>query len=157
MRVLFVLLFCFISWGATADWQYTKWGMSADEVLAASKGKLKNCTPAACKGKNTDSATPRHIGRYQSGEFQFTVVTLFNNKSGKLVTVSLELNDPTQWASLVGALRGRYGEPASSSKTQIMSLWVWREKNDQISVIAIGQDHVTLSYSPRLTDSNKGL
>lgn len=152
-----VFLFGLCARNASADWQYTKWGMSPEEVLVASKGKLKPCTPSACKGKNTDSATPKHYGEYRSGEFRFTIVTLFNNRTGKLSTVSLQLLDPTQGPSLIGALRTRYGEPANSSRTQIMSLWIWREKADQISVLSIGDSHFTLTYQPRLTESNKGL
>lgn len=64
---------------ASADWQYTKWGMSADQVLRAAKGALQPCTPAACRGRNTEQDEPKLYGAYSSGSFQFNAFFPFRS------------------------------------------------------------------------------
>ena len=157
MRFRLLVAALLISTPALSDWQYTKWGMSPDEVIAASKTKLKPCTPAACKGQSTGRHTALSFGEYRSGEFTFRLFALFDNISQKLTVINLELKDPSQAPSLIGALRGRYGEPVDRSKSPILSTWIWREPRTQISLIMIGETHATLQYSARMTDSNKGL
>ena len=43
-------LVCFSS--ASADWQYTRWGMTLDEVIAAADGKAKKYTDS---GQDTEN------------------------------------------------------------------------------------------------------
>jgi hypothetical protein len=142
---------------ARADWQYTKWGMTPEQVLAASKGKLRRCSVDACKGQATDNTAAQFYGEYVAGEFFFTVYTMFDKRSNKLTSVNLILSDPAQGDSLVGSVRAKYGEPANQSRTAIMSLYVWRDQKDQISIIDIGRSNVSLQYQPRLNEANKGL
>jgi len=141
---------------ANADWQYTKWGMTVDEVLTASKGKLRRCSVEACKGQTTDKTAAQITGEYKAGEFAFAVYALFDKRSNRLSSINLELLNPTQGHSLVGSVRAKYGEPATVSRTPVMTLHVWGDQIDQISIMAIGPN-TTLQYQPRLTESNKGL
>ena len=145
---------------ASADWQYTKWGMTTEQVSAASKGQMKRCG-AACDKQTTPTETALLYAPYQSGKFPFTAFAFFNNQTKKLAFVSLRLDDPTMGFELVGALKGKYGQPESKSATQVMNLYVWRSGGDQIDVTLIGSSpndtSTTLSYRPRMNSSNKGL
>lgn len=49
MKPIVLLLaasFCNYSVPSRADWQYTKWGMTLEQVIAASGGKVKLPNPA---------------------------------------------------------------------------------------------------------------
>lgn len=154
---IFAFALISVSCQARADWQYTKWGMTVDQVLAASNGKLRRCSVDACKGQVTDSTAAQITGEYKAGEYAFTVYAMFDKRSNKLSSVTLELLNPTQGDSLVGSVRAKYGEPATASRTAIMSLYVWRDQKDQISIMNIGRTSVSLQYQPRLNEANKGL
>jgi hypothetical protein len=142
---------------AHGDWQYTRWGMSPDEVLAASKGQLKRCDAKACLGRDTGSDRALLFGSHSSGEFKFDAFANFD-KANKLSRVHLNLINPELGSTLVDALRLRYGEPTrESAATNPVRLFVWRQETDQISVLMVGESTVGLMYEPRLTDSNRGL
>ena len=163
MRILGIVALCaglLTSSFAHADWQYTRWGMTVEQVSAASKGQLRACN-AACDKQSTDSEIARLYGAYRSGEFQFTAFAMFNKTTGKLAYMNLKLENTSQANALIGALRTKYGEPATRNTSQIMNMFVWREALDQIDIVVIGpgmaNPHTTLAYRPRATDSNKGL
>lgn len=144
---------------AASDWQYTKWGMTSDQVIAASKGQMKRCS-AVCDKQRTASTTALLYGPYQSGDLPFTAFAFFDNQTKKLTSMSLRLDDPSRGPSLIGALRAKYGEPVSEDRTQVLAIMVWRPAGDQIDVtrIGFGGDYsYTLGYHPRVTGSNKGL
>lgn len=133
--------------------------MTADQVAAASKRQLKRCS-AVCEKQTTATSTALLYGPYQSGDLPFTAFAYFDNQTKKLVNVSLRLDDPSKGNELIGALRAKYGEPASENRTQILYLLVWRPSGDQIDLIRIGfggDFSYTLGYRPRATSSNKGL
>jgi hypothetical protein len=54
--------------GASADWQYTKWGMTEDQVVAASQRSV-----IAVAGGNvfSDGSTMRLQGTYESAAGKF--------------------------------------------------------------------------------------
>jgi len=144
---------------AVADWQYTKWGMTADQVGAASKGQMKRCS-AVCDKQTTATSTALLYGPYQSGTLPFTAFAFFDKQTKKLVQMSLRLDDSSKGNELIGGLRAKYGDPVSESKTQVLHLLVWRPAGDQIDLTRIGfggDFSYTLGYHPRATSSNKGL
>jgi hypothetical protein len=156
-KVVVVTVAASYSNGAEADWQYTRWGMTLDEVLKASNGRMQRCSPLACKGKESENLTPGAFGPYESGPYKFQAFLSFNSAGG-LAFVNLELLDATSEhsASLVGELHSKYGKPDSSSKG-LLSYWIWRTPTDQISVLQIGDDVTHLQYKQRTTLENKGL
>lgn len=139
---------------ARAEWQFTRWGMTADEALTASKGQLKRCDPKACDGQKSANTSALLYGTYRSDDLQFTAFASFDNLTGKLHHITLKLNDPQRASELVGAMRSKYGEPASNTRTEIMDLSVWRVPTDQISVLIIGPSSpklVSLTYQPPIS------
>src|SRR5687768_8936635 len=77
---------------AVADWQYTRWGMTVDEVVKASKGQLKPCDAQLCSGQELRGTKDevRLIGNYASGQYSFKAYFYFNKDSKKLSIVSLD-------------------------------------------------------------------
>jgi hypothetical protein len=160
IRTATVITALFITTGAYADWQYTRWGMTVEQVSAASKGQLRSCN-AVCDKQVTNGEIARLYGPYRSGEFQFTAFAMFDKSTNKLAYMNLKLENSLQGNALIGALRTKYGEPANQTNTQLMTMLVWRDARDQIDIVTIGPGMpdalTTLAYRPRLTGSNKGL
>lgn len=154
----FMLALVITNTRAVADWQYTHWGMSADQAIAASNGSLSPCSPAACKGATGGKFQPKTIGQYQSGEFKFENIMLFDDAGG-LVEVRLKLADRAQRGRLQDALVSKYGEPVIED-AGFLQIRRWMTATDRIELRNIGTDKlalVVLQYSPRATASNKGL
>ncbi len=80
------------------DWQYTKWGMTREQVVEASKGRA---TPTGPKGTL--------VAPYEGGGYQFQASFAFD-KTGGLSSVGLELKDGNQAIALRNALLGKYGK-----------------------------------------------
>lgn len=136
---------------AHADWQYTRWGMTPEQVMAASAGQLKPCDEA-CKGQDTSIQITRFLGPYQSGPFKFTAYMLFNRRSNTLAEVTLDLNQPYDADAFINALRLKYGRPDLSDYSKLMKVILWRDATDEIDVVVIGDDppsDTSLSYAPR--------
>jgi hypothetical protein len=141
---------------AWSDWQYTRWGMTPNEVIVASKGAASETSPSQKSGGKTDNTEALLQGAYSSGKFRFHVTFSFSKGDHKLAFVSLELLDPSLTPDLIGNLRGKYGEPTSTDNGSVLGLIVWREKSDQVSLIQIG-NMTELRYQPNLTPDNQGL
>lgn len=158
LRAAIVLATVLVAMPAYADWQYTHWGMTADQVISASSGSLSPCTPAACKGATGGKFQPKTIGEYQSGEFKFENIMLFDDAGG-LAKVRLKLADPSQITRLQSALVSKYGEFVIEN-AGFLHTRRWMTATDRIELQNIGADKralVLLQYSPRATASNKGL
>ena len=72
----------------------------------------------------------------------------------------LRLDDPGKAYQLIAALKSKYGEPTSQNRTQLSTTANWRGSGDQVAIMVIGSGadaYATLTYSPKLTNSNKGL
>jgi hypothetical protein len=68
---------------ALADWQYTKWGMSVDEVLAASQGTASKVRDK--KGERVRELPRLALGKTKEGETEFIVEFFFKKKKLRLI------------------------------------------------------------------------
>ena len=143
-----IVLITISSAPADAAWQYTKWGMTVAQAQKASKGVA---TPT--NGQTIDGETVELTAPYASGSFKFTASFWFD-QSGRLTSVGLDLVSG-DYHELVGALRGKYGEPVNHTPGYI-DAYMWRTATDQIGLMNNGQK-INLTYSPRVTASGKGL
>jgi hypothetical protein len=148
LKKLTLIVALVVMWAqpSRADWQYTKWGMTVEEAIAASKGSLQPCTKACDPIHLADGA--RLFGPYSSGDFHFTAYLLFHD--GRLSSVRLVLQGGN-YLTLAQAMRSKYGEPTVSNSVGDM----WRTATEQVNLIALG--HPTVMYQPRVNASNKGL
>ncbi|HZP98889.1 MAG TPA: hypothetical protein VFB13_05075 [Reyranella sp.] len=148
--------------GAWADWQYTKWGMTPEEVVAASDGKIKML-------EKPRPAAPGEValveGRYESGDLKFSATFVFRDAEKKSLTlVSLALLDSEKLtcAGVHEALFAKYGEPGhviSDRSTFTRQLfWQDRPTNLSIELFRTIKDILCLvSYRPLTTINNRGL
>lgn len=109
---LLVLTLLLLSQPSHADWEFTKWGMSPEEVLAASNG---TATRMAAEDKGPKyigppaSGTPLLKGMHKTWNFDFSVTYFFVDEKLYGVRLKPELaleSVPLQWE-----LRSHYGEP----------------------------------------------
>ena len=159
MRPMFrhfaVLLLVGYSAEALADWQYTKWGMTLEEVIAASDGKARKFADA---GQDTDTERLKAIAPYSTGDFAFEAGFNFSRKDGRLRSVRLKLVEG-DGLRLYAALVNRYGKPVSESKSSVMqhARWLDKANNNTVVWFVIGADYFTVQYSPLIGESEKGL
>jgi len=131
----------------SADWQYTRWGMSPEEVQAASlahgDGELTEVaspvplravppTPAAAGGEGTPQPTPalrKLRGHYTVGDM--AMLSTFAFEDGRLVSVALApRGDAQDGRALLEALKGKYGTPDEVSGIST----VWRVRGENLRV-----------------------
>ena len=138
---------------ADGDWQYTRWGMTVDEVVAASAGVARAYPKDPQKsyhGFDNLAAAP-----YEASGFSFTARFMFSPGEARLTGVDLDVANST-CADLEGALRSRYGVPESEQNTYVHSLFTWRDITDsnQVSLLRLGSrlapDYCSLRYRPLL-------
>ncbi len=110
MRMTFAalgLLGVFATAPAHADWEYTKWGMTPEQVAQASQGKVK-VIPKAERAKNDDIETAAE-GAYVDGPLRMQVAFLFD--ANKLVSVMYAVDDAKQNGKLLDWLKLKFGPP----------------------------------------------
>jgi len=93
---------------ASANWQFTRWGMTPEEVQVAAGGTLT--TPAADERCLQCSLVPLLAGSYSTGEFSFRVLYQFDGNRA-LQGTNLNLTDGTRCHALQDSLRAQYGVP----------------------------------------------
>lgn len=88
LGIALALACCGVS-AAKADWEYTKWGMSPQDVLNASNGAAK-----ASSDPRPDSSgnVTKLVAPYQSGKLSFEAQFAFD-AADKLASVTLVLDD----------------------------------------------------------------
>lgn len=118
---------------AHADWQFTRWGMTIDEVVTASKGNVARTSPATLK-KNRMELGLGHAyarGTYSTGDFGFT--SYFYAPSGKLSGVRLLLRDAPANHRLLNQLTSVYGKPIEASASSLAGCTLrsarWNDKS----------------------------
>ncbi|WP_145690644.1 hypothetical protein [Azospirillum brasilense] len=126
IRVAAFLVVAAFASPAASDWQYTKWGMSPQSVLAASKGSAVAVTQAEAGGLRIAGLglEAKYKFPYKSGNYDFDGIFYFKND--KLSAVSLTLRDMTQSASLLQSLTGLYGA-AIEQNNKFGPHRVWRD------------------------------
>src|ERR1700722_9951172 len=83
-------LVCCAASAAKADWQYTKWGMTPDQVAGAAKNRTKKSSDLH---PDSDGNVTKLVAPFQSGKLPFEAQFGFNS-ADKLSSVTLVLNDP---------------------------------------------------------------
>lgn len=145
-----------------ADWQYTRWGMTVDEVAKASNGLAQPYTEAS-NPKYESAMTARVLLRapYKAGDFNFTADFLFGKSDDRLARVILRLDgaNDIQCARLQGSLKDVYGTPSEVSRSSMMPTTTWRDAASGINVLysSIGTNYCSVNYSPLATKAKSGL
>jgi len=159
MYILSALFFSISPVVTWADWQYTRWGMTQSEVIKASGGVAQ---PTAQEERKRHKLSGLNIepllkAKWTSGQFRFVAFFYFGQNANSLSVINLNLENHELAPELVRALRSRYGEPQSKTKSSIAQTMVWRTATDNVAYAEIGRDSVTIQYSPRQSEDTKGL
>jgi len=128
-----------------ADWQYTRWGMSPDQVVAASGGAVQLGPPPS--GKTYDGLTGRARGVYQEGGASFDAYFHFDQANG-LSKVALERTGGTACAAIHAGLVARHGQPAKSTRQSFATIDQWTDaaRGNRINYVLVGELPCTITY-----------
>jgi hypothetical protein len=137
---------------ASADWQYTKWGMSPEQVIEASGGT------ATWLSRPDPPRAGRQIllkSTYTSGQLHFDVTFAFSLAAKQLAQVKLLLRDASAGALLRQSLIAKYGPPQGGGDS---GEEIWRDEasNNLVSLRDLGIANVVL-YKPLKTSEAGGL
>ncbi len=122
---------------AEANWEYTRWGMTPAEVVAASHGAVHLIPPEHRLAPGRPDVSTRAEGVFRDGKLVLSVSFSFADHGGGLVLVSYLAQDASQNKLLRDRLVRAYGMPAPSGDSD-MGSGVWRHA---------GQDVIDLSIS----------
>jgi hypothetical protein len=131
---------------ANADWQYTKWGMTPTEVVAASGGHATCKQPSTKELANTLSYVDECNSWYQVGKFKFFVTFSFDKQFRKLQGVTLLLVGSDE-DDLAQAIQEKYGPWTDGT--------VWLDKAAGYSVRFKREFGAWIHYHP-LHEAEKG-
>jgi hypothetical protein len=151
------LIFAAVSSPASAGWQYTIWGMTPQQVVAASGGKVTLGEGSPGDQISGSSLRVGAIGTHSSGKWQFGTVFYFDDNKLALVQAKLR-NGQNGCGALWADMKSAYGKPFSEDHDTISSDAIWHDakKNNFISILEIG-DLCHLSYKPLNSADNGGL
>lgn len=120
-RLLFALV-TLVCGPAHADWQYTRWGMTPEQVVSASAGAARLVGDANSRANGRGA-----MGSYSADGLLFEVRFQFKNNG--LSTVSLAPARPDQNGAISSALMARYGRPISKEPGPYVDKLRWRDES----------------------------
>jgi hypothetical protein len=131
---------------AAADWQYTRWGMSPEQVVAASRGAVQLGPPPS--GKSYENLTGRARGVYTEAGASFDAYFHFDAEA-RLARVALERTGGTECAPLHNRLLAELGRPATSTRQPFATIDQWRDRarGNLVGYVLVGQLPCTITYS----------
>lgn len=88
------------------DWEYTKWGMTPQQVVSASKNLA---TEASDLRPDSDGNVTKLVAPYQSGKFSFEAQFGFD-ATDRLASVTLVLNDKSASMDMGADMKMHQGE-----------------------------------------------
>jgi hypothetical protein len=133
---------CSGSAAAWADWQYTKWGMTEPQVVAASKGAAGRVAPKDVKGGRTGTVNLLSAP-YRTGRYEFTAIFAFDGVTRKLATVTLKVINPSDGYGVKSELMGKYGKPTRTSD----GTTEWQTDTEVITFIDVWGRSFSVEYS----------
>ena len=132
---------------ASADWQYTQWGMSADDVVAASDGsvvEVQGSTGEPVRGQDL-----RANGNYSAAGMTFKAQFYFSPLSGGLSAIRLHPENKNACPDLEREISGIYSRIGRSE-------YASTERNLRVRVTN-AFDKCFLLYAPVTPNNDTGL
>jgi hypothetical protein len=137
-----VALICATIDVARADWQYTKWGMTPDQVVSASNGSASIVPPnGGCPVQGT----------YKSGSQVFSMSACFDNNGLNQIELDMENATPSDAQQILAALTAKYGNPTPGDNPTAYQ-WTDLGSDNQIILWDFSlSGRVLIFYKPTLT------
>jgi hypothetical protein len=131
--------------GARADWEYTRWGMTPEQVVAASRGVVRLGAPP--QGKTYEGLEGRALGAHRTDGAAFDAYFHFD-QAGELAKVALERTGGTACAALHGRLMARFGKPEKSTRTNFATIETWRDapRGNLVRYVLVGELPCTITF-----------
>jgi hypothetical protein len=157
LGILLALACCGAS-AAKADWEYTKWGMTPQQVVSASKNLAKEGSDLH---PDSDGNVTKLVAPFQSGKFSFeaqfgfdaadrlsSVTLVLNDKSTDMDMDSMEMDDKSTHTHMnmpmnmdqgicrdldVG-LNSAYGPPPYHGASHLYAIEKWQDEKNKNSV-----------------------
>lgn len=159
-KILISVLFCAVATPAAADWQATKWGMSIEEVMKATKMAVKMNKD---RGQDTADELAGFSMPYEASGIAFTAYLRFDKRSQLLTSVSLEVNNMADCQRAFNLIQQKYGEPASKYRSAITDSARWDDatEGNSVGIVAIpsrfSAQTCSISYRPFGRNTAPGL
>jgi hypothetical protein len=118
---------------AHADWAYTKWGMTVDQVVAASHGTVTAIPKAQQQTLEGAHVVTAAQGTYTEGDLRLRTAFQFDTENGGLRCILYAPQSPSQDTLLKQSLVQRYGTPQQSSIVSLETL-TWHAPADDIDM-----------------------
>lgn len=133
---------------AHADWQFTRWGMTVEEVAASAGGRTLRYSAPQVKAKSTfkGSSCRLYIPDYTIGELSFEAKFCFNAEE-KLASIQLDTR-PDAFYALSRALASQFGSPVQEERGSMPSI-TYRDDDKGNTIRLLGLlSAVILEYTP---------
>lgn len=141
-----------------ADWQYTEWGMTPEEVSAASDDTVTAIPETEQASRRNNVFTAKLEGTFSSGRFNFHSEFRFDNVSNRLRQVQLRLDDASQCQLLAQSLNTRYGEPDKVQALTVMERIEWRDSDEGNGIVYhVSDDSCSITYLALENSDNERL
>jgi hypothetical protein len=126
MTLAAVALAAGLSSSASADWAYTHWGMSPEQVAAASRGSVKVLDVGRQTRDDADHWVLAAQGSFVDDALRLDVGFTFDTRTNGLNCVMYNAAGGDV-ATLKAVLVKRYGKPASASSYGSTEILTWRQ------------------------------
>ncbi len=150
---------------AYADWQFTKWSESLDELLASAPSSIRKTTPKEADDLTVeDLGIPLALGEYDASGIKRLIFFHFSN--GKLSGVRLMLNDKQDAMTATRMLTQKYQKPildeesSSGACKKTEKNWVDISAGNSIRLISDvcgSWENYRIFYTPIADFSQSGL
>lgn len=136
---------------ASADWEFTQWGMTKAEVQQAAKNRGIQLEISSddynCSNRHSAVAFK---AEYKLDDFSAPACILFDRETGFLRWIKIPLPDPTLKQHLHDLLTKKYGGPFKTEELipGILPVTTWLAPDARITISSIG-DSATLDFEPR--------
>ena len=139
---------------ALADWQYTRWGMSPDEVKKASEGAAVENQD---RSLDADGLKAQLVAPFAGATLPFDAVFLFGIRD-RLAVVTLNPRDLASCARLPDVLRAHYGPPLSNEAADKARTARWNDygNNNVVNFLDLGGGGCSIEYSKLPNTRNDG-
>jgi hypothetical protein len=160
-RLLFGMACALIACGVNADWQYTRWGMTAAEIVAASKGAART-DPYGVAFPPPPGATLLAVGNTEIAGFTLSVAFLANRSPTMLDLVIVTYYGaatPEPCQRILQALQAELGAGSTLSGFEKNHAVHWvnqRQRNDHVLFSALPEkpNGCYIWYGPAEADSS---
>jgi hypothetical protein len=148
MRAALALAFAAIATPAAAHWEYTRWGMTQQQVIAASRGAVRALPANERRRVPAARIEYRASGEFRAGTLRLTAAFAFDTRNGGLVCVSAR-GDASQGPALRARIERAFGAPAERGVDPASgtATFAWTQPDEINLELAPGQPVMLLQCS----------